>query len=119
VSTRLNYSLNDEVVNGINSVLSDAGIESDEVEIPAGEELSHVQKIFKARGAGIEAAASRIASLMNDDKPEIALRAAEISLKANSVYTDAEKKVKVPSVVINILSSGEAKTLLNLVVPVS
>jgi hypothetical protein len=117
--SRLNSSLNDEVVSGIHSVLSQAGIEAEELEdLDTEEELSSIQKVFKARGAGVAAAATRISQLMNADDDSIALRATEIALKANSVYTDAEKKVKVPAININIFSSGpETKNLVNLVMP--
>lgn len=116
--SRLNPTLNDEVVQGIHDVLADAGIEEKEEILDEELELSGIQKIFKARGAGIAAAASKVSSLMNSDDESIALRATEISLKANSVYTEVEKK-KVPSAInINIFSQGEGnKNLISLVMP--
>lgn len=117
--SRLDYSLNDEVVNGIHSVLSDAGIEAKEEELDVEEELSGIQKVFKARGAGISAAASRVSSLMNSDDESIALRATEIALKANAVYSDIEKKKIIPAININIFSTGDGqKNLINLVMPI-
>lgn len=116
---RLDASLADTVIDGINSVLAESGVIDPELEdITPEEELSHVQKVFKQRGAGIESAASRVADLMNSEKPEIALRATEICLKANAVYADVEKKKTVPQITINIMGSGENQnTLVNLVMP--
>ncbi len=115
---RLDASLNDTIVNGINQVLADSGIESPDDDLTPEEELSGIQKIFKARGAGIASAASRVADLMNSRKEEVALRATEIALKANAVYVDIEKKKTVPQITINIMGSGENQnTLVNLVMP--
>lgn len=117
--SKISSTLNDEVVQGIHSVLADAGIENREFEESEEVELSGIQKLFKARGAGINSAASRVASLMNSDDESIALRATEIALKANSVYTDIEKKKTPTAININIFSAGEAgqKNLINLVMP--
>jgi hypothetical protein len=115
--SRINSTLNDEVVQGIHSVLADAGIE-EKIEEDPEVELSGIQKIFKARGAGVSAAASNLASLMDSDDESIRIRATEIALKANGVYTEADKKTRsVPQININILSANGGNTLVNLVMP--
>lgn len=117
--SRLNPTLNDEVVNGIHAVLADAGIEPQDEILDEEVELSGIQKIFKSRGAGIAAAASNIASLMSSEKEEIRIRATEIALKANAVYSDIEKKKTIPAININIFSAGDnQKSLINLVMPI-
>jgi hypothetical protein len=83
------------------------------------EELSHIQQVFKLRGAGVEDAAKTVSTLMrNAKREETKLRAAEMALKVQGVYAN-EKEKHIPTVVINIMGSGgENKNLINLVMPV-
>lgn len=110
-----------ETEDHLNAVLSSAGaIPPEEDTNNLDIELSGIQKIFKARGAGLEAAASKISDLMESSKDDIALRAAEIAMKVQGVYADIDKgKKHIPSVTINILSAGDSNqnNLINLIMP--
>ncbi len=79
--------------------------------------LPSIQEIFSSAGAGLDDAAITVASLMADpSNPHNQLKAAEIALRVHGIFKD-EKFTKQPQVTININSTGEAKTLLNLVLP--
>ncbi len=79
--------------------------------------LPTIQEIFSSAGAGLDDAAITVASLMADpSNPHNQLKAAEIALRVHGIFKD-EKFTKQPQVTININSTGEAKTLLNLVLP--
>jgi len=112
--------IDEEMNAAIQSTLEESGIVEPEIADNEEIELSHVQKIFKSRGAGIAAAASKVSTLMDSDREEISLKATEIALKANGIYADLDKKVKsVPAINITIMNGGNSNNsnLINLVMP--
>lgn len=78
------------------------------------------KEIFSAQGADIQAAARAAVLIMNSAEKEAdRLRAAELVLKVQGVYTPDQDKKTPPGIVINIISQSgaEQSNLINLVMP--